>query len=83
MGLAGFGFARRFAAQPGGRLWAAYSLLTGLAVLIFLVAASVVLSGNGEFGGLFQCLAVERDGEVGAATGDAQALDILEPDEVA
>jgi hypothetical protein len=54
MALACFVFARRFAAQPGGRLWAAYSLLTGLAVLIFLVAASVVLSGNGEFGGLLQ-----------------------------
>ena len=54
MALACFVFGRRFAAYSAGSLWAAYSILTGVAILGFLVAATVAWSGSGGFGGLLQ-----------------------------
>ncbi len=55
-----FVFARRFAAQPGGRGWVAYSFVSGLAVPTFFVAAAVAWSRNTavNFGGVFQRLSI-------------------------
>lgn len=53
-----FVFARRFAAQPGGRAWVAYSFVTGLAVPAFFVAASVAWSLSSGLGGLFQRMSI-------------------------
>jgi hypothetical protein len=55
-----FVFARRFAAQAGGRGWAAYSFLTGLAVPAFIVGAFIAWSSGTpvNFGGVFQRMSV-------------------------
>jgi Protein of unknown function (DUF998) len=51
-----FVFARRFAALPRHRGWAAYSFITGLTVPVFLAAAVVAWSSGAptNFGGVFQ-----------------------------
>jgi hypothetical protein len=55
-----FVFARRFAAEPGRRGWAAYSILTGLALPVFIaVAFNAWSSGSAaNFGGVFQRMAI-------------------------
>jgi hypothetical protein len=55
-----FVFARRFAAQPGRRGWAAYSLLTGLAIPAFIAGAFNAWSSgmSANFGGVFQRMAI-------------------------
>ena len=57
---AAFVFARRFAAPPGHRGWAAYSLLVGLAVpACIFVAFNAWSSGVADnFGGVFQRMAI-------------------------
>lgn len=50
-------FARCFATQPHGRLWATYSFLTGLGVPAFFVAAAAAWLSGGA-GGLFQRLSI-------------------------
>jgi len=55
-----FVFARRFASQSAGRLWVAYSVVSGVAVPAFLVAAIVAWSNRApvNFGGVFQRLSI-------------------------
>lgn len=57
-----FVLARRFAAQPAGRGWAVYCMVTGVAVLACFVAASAAFSQQvnalTELGGLFQRAAI-------------------------
>ena len=58
MALACLVFARRFALRPGGRAWAAYSVLTAIIVLGFLAAATAVWSGDGDIGGVLQRVSI-------------------------
>ena len=53
LSIACFVFAYRFAEYPHGKMWAAYSFLTGIAFAAFFVATPVVLFRGGP-GGLLQ-----------------------------
>lgn len=55
-----FVFARRFAARPRGRRFAAYSCASGVAIPAFFVSAAVAWSSNSavSFGGVFQRLSI-------------------------
>ena len=55
-----FVFARRFASPPASRIWVAYSVLTGVAVPGFLVAAAGAWSNDAavNFSGVFQRLSI-------------------------
>ncbi|MQA91038.1 MAG: DUF998 domain-containing protein [Gemmatimonas sp.] len=57
LSAAAFVFGRRFATQPGSRIWAAYSFLTALLVAAFFIAAGAAWFGGGP-GGLFQRVSI-------------------------
>lgn len=52
--IACFVFARRFAAKPARLGWTAYSLITGLALLMLLVAFGTAWENDSPVGGLIQ-----------------------------
>jgi hypothetical protein len=62
--IASFVMARRFAGDPSWKGWALYSIVTGVLVVVFFIAATVVsaLDENGVFPdsptGLFQRIAI-------------------------